>query len=100
MKILKIYEMFIDQSNVDEFQDLVKGYKFKIGDYLTCKGYSMYKAFDDDTYYYRIATIDTTDNRRPYLIRRGDELGSEFWSDGVPYELMSEEEIFAIKYNL
>jgi len=95
MKILKTFEIFVDKDNVDLYKSMLTNYKFKIGDYIRLKEYEY-----DVEPYYKVIVIDMTDQRRPYLIRRGNEFGSEFWADGFPYEIISDEDFASIKYNI
>ena len=94
MKNLKAFELFVDENNYNIHKDKLKDYKFKVGNYI-----KWYAKYTHDIYYYKIITINTNDELTPYNICNVEN-GNKYWSKCDHYELASDYEIDAIKYNL
>jgi len=97
MKILKTYEMYIDEYNKDLYEDKLKNYKFKVGDYVKWNNFK--NPYYNNTNYYRVIKINTLDEERPYLISNVKN-GAEYWTLGHNFKFVPDEEFAAIKYNL
>lgn len=93
MKYLKTYEIYIDKKNADENSDLLRKYKYKIGDIVRLHR----QVFEIDA-------INTNDVYQPYKLK--DKYG-EYWMDDKYFKQPTEEELEeflmkkdANKYNL
>lgn len=96
MKHLKIYEEYIDATNVNQYPELMKKYKFKIGDYVRVPLHS------GRTQIFQVRSIDTNYDNQPYhmIDLRPEYQGSVYASSGNELELVPDYEMAAIKYNI
>ena len=107
MKRLKTFEMHINKDNEIFYEDKLKKYKFKIGDYVRFHLYIepkttvLIKVIQWDIL--QIFEIDTAEDRRPYhvkLVDNSQRTDTTYWIPEINYELVPDYEISAIKYNL
>ena len=88
--ILNKDSIYIDERNMDDYADILKNYKFKIGDYI--------KIFNS---IFKISAIKTDDSTQPYYITGLNSTnGIGYWINDENCEIVPEHELDAIKYNI
>jgi hypothetical protein len=83
---MKKYEQYVSKLNMDSCEDLLKDYKYKIGDYIKIHGDIL-----------EIIAIDTDDPKNPYYISSSFD---SYWTDSYYFDLVPDYEVDAIKYNM
>jgi len=97
MKNIKTFELYIDGYNKHLYEDELKNYKFKVGDYI--KWSNKKHPYLVNNNYYKVIEINTRNDEKPYLICNL-KTDVEYWTLGNNYEFVPEYEVTAIKYNL
>ena len=91
MKYLKKYEMIITDINMNKHTNMLKKYKFKIGDYIKLKV--------KNSNIYKIISINTNNLNLRYEIQNINT-GIKYASDCDNFELVPDYEVNANKYNI
>lgn len=101
MKHLKlIKEMYIDEDNLDQYEDIIKNYKFIPGDYVEL-GNSNDENLNltNHNIIYKITKINTIDSYQPYEIQSLQN-GATYWYTCFDARKIPDYELDAMKYNL
>lgn len=94
--MIKVYEEYIDKLNKDEYESILKNYRFKIGDIVRFNYDS-----DPNRTIFEIIGINTNDHNQPYtIVPINDPYKNRYWCSDFKLELVPEIELDTKKYNL